>query len=74
VNDDVIGRNWDLVRDKLNARWNKLTKNDIDQINGDHIRFISTLQARYGYAEDEAEDQIQRYLKAVLRFSRTSSP
>ena len=73
VNDKVIGRNWDLVRDKLNARWGKLTKNDIDNINGNHTRFISTLQSRYGFTEAEAEDQIQRYLKAVLRSSETTS-
>jgi uncharacterized membrane protein YeaQ/YmgE (transglycosylase-associated protein family)/uncharacterized protein YjbJ (UPF0337 family) len=66
VKDDVIGRKWDRVRNKINARWGKLTEIDIDQINGNHSRFITTLQARYGYAEEEAEDQIQRYLKAVL--------
>jgi uncharacterized membrane protein YeaQ/YmgE (transglycosylase-associated protein family) len=66
VKDDVMGRKWDLVRGKINARWGKLTEIDIDQINGNHDRFKTTLQARYGFAEEEAEDQIQRYLKAVL--------
>ena len=67
VRDDVIDRKWEQVRDKINARWGKLTEIDIDKINGNHRRFIITLQARYGYAKEDAEDQIQRYLKAVLR-------
>ncbi len=67
VKDNVIGRKWEQVRDKINARWGKLTELDIDEIDGNHNRFITTLQARYGYAKEDAEDQIQRYLKAVLR-------
>jgi len=68
VKDDVIGRKWEQVRYKINARWGKLTEEDIDQINGSHRRFVTTLQARYGYVKEEAEDQIQRYVKAVLSF------
>jgi len=67
VKDNVIERKWEQVRSKINARWGKLTEEDIDKIDGNHNRFIITLQARYGYAKEEAEDQIQRYLKASLR-------
>jgi len=67
VKDDVIERKWEQVRNHIIARWGKLTEEDIDKIDGNHDRFIITLQARYGYAKEEADDQIQRYLKASLR-------
>jgi uncharacterized membrane protein YeaQ/YmgE (transglycosylase-associated protein family)/uncharacterized protein YjbJ (UPF0337 family) len=64
VKNDVIEREWVKVRNKIHARWGKITEEDVDEINGNYNQFIITLQARYGFAKDEAEDQIQRYLKA----------
>jgi uncharacterized membrane protein YeaQ/YmgE (transglycosylase-associated protein family)/uncharacterized protein YjbJ (UPF0337 family) len=66
VKNEVIERKWMQVRNKIHARWSKITEADIDKINGNLNRFITTLQERYGYAKEDAEDQIQRYLKAVL--------
>ncbi len=65
TNTDLEGQ-WDEVRDKIHARWDKITEEDVDQINGNHDRFINLLEERYGIAKDEAEDQLQRYLRAVL--------
>jgi uncharacterized protein YjbJ (UPF0337 family) len=66
VKNDVIERKWVQVRNKIHARWGKITEEDIEKINGNLNRFIATLQARYGYAKEEAEDQVQRYLKSIL--------
>lgn len=66
VKTEVIERKWAQVRGKIHARWGKLTDEDVANINGNHNRFIVTLEKRYGCANKEAEDQIQRYLKSVL--------
>jgi uncharacterized membrane protein YeaQ/YmgE (transglycosylase-associated protein family)/uncharacterized protein YjbJ (UPF0337 family) len=66
VKNRVIESKWEQVRGKIHARWGKLTEQDIAKINGNHAQFIVTLQERYGYAKNEAENQIQSYLKAVL--------
>jgi len=66
VKNEEIERNWEQIRDKIPTRWGKLTEEDVAMIDADHSRFIVTLQARYGYANKEAEDQIQRFLKSVL--------
>jgi len=66
VKNDVMESKWEQVRNKMHTRWGKLTDQDITEINGNHDRFINTLQQRYGCAKNEAEDQLQRYLKAVL--------
>ncbi len=68
VKNGVIEGKWEQVRSKIHARWGKITDQDIAKIDSNHDQFIVTLQERYGYAKKEAEDQIQRYLKAVLTF------
>ena len=66
VKTGVMEGKWEQVRIKIHTRWGKLTDQDITEINGNHDRFIKTLQERYGCAKKEAEDQLQRYLTAVL--------
>jgi uncharacterized membrane protein YeaQ/YmgE (transglycosylase-associated protein family)/uncharacterized protein YjbJ (UPF0337 family) len=68
VKNGDIERKWEKVRNKIHTRWGKLTDQDIAQINGDHDRFINIIQERYGCAKKEAEDQLQRYLQAVLNY------
>jgi uncharacterized membrane protein YeaQ/YmgE (transglycosylase-associated protein family)/uncharacterized protein YjbJ (UPF0337 family) len=66
VKNDVIERKWEQIRNKMQTRWGKLTDQDISKINSHHDQFIVTLQERYGNTKEEVEDQIQRYLKAIL--------
>lgn len=72
VTDKVIIQNWAQVSDKIHTRWDKITDEDIAKIDGNHSRFVATLQARYGYDKNDAEDQIQRYLKSILVYSGRS--
>ncbi len=62
----VIERKWEQVRFKMHTRWWKLTDQDLSKINSHHDQFNITLQERYGISKIDAEDQIQRYIKAVL--------
>lgn len=73
VKNEVIEGKWTQVSGKIHTRWGKLTEEDVAKINGNHNQFIVTLQARYGCAYKEAEDQIQRYLKSILADSGRSS-
>jgi len=72
VSNDVLQSKWMQIREKINTRWNRLTEEDIDKIDGKHDRFIDILQERYGLAKRQAEEQLQGYLKAVTRKSRSS--
>jgi uncharacterized membrane protein YeaQ/YmgE (transglycosylase-associated protein family)/uncharacterized protein YjbJ (UPF0337 family) len=65
VTNTVIKSQWNQVRDKIHVRWGKISEEDCDQINGNHERFINMLEERYGIAKEKAEDQLQRYLRAV---------
>ncbi|ARO15146.1 CsbD family protein [Ketogulonicigenium robustum] len=62
--------NWDIVKGKwaqltgdVKAKWGELTDDDLTQINGEREKLAGKIQERYGIAKDEAEKQIDAYLK-----------
>lgn len=57
---------WNMVRRKISYRWSKITKDDVEQINGSHDQLLRLIEERYDVTELEAEDQLQRFLRAVL--------
>ena len=67
-----IESHWNQVRSKIHARWGKITEEDADQINGSHDQLLNMLKERYGIAKEEAEDQVQRFLQAVI--TKVSQP
>jgi uncharacterized membrane protein YeaQ/YmgE (transglycosylase-associated protein family)/uncharacterized protein YjbJ (UPF0337 family) len=68
VKNSVIERKWEQVRNKMHTRWGMLTDQDLTKINSHHDQFNLTLQERYHITQKAAEDQIQRYIKAVLHY------
>ena len=69
-----IERQWNQVRNKIHARWSKITDEEADQINGNHDRLINLIVERYSIAKELAEDQLQSFLRAVInKVSRHSS-
>ena len=63
--------NWDQIQGKLKQtkgsikqRWAKLTDDDITFMSGSRDQFVGRLQERYGIAKEEAEKQIEAWLKA----------
>lgn len=58
MNWDIISGNWKQLKGQVRSQWGKLTDSDIDLIGGKKDELIGKLQARYGYAKDEAERQI----------------
>lgn len=53
MNQEQFGQFWDQLRTPLNATWEKVTSVDLDEIQGDVIRFGSVLQKRYGELHTE---------------------
>jgi uncharacterized protein YjbJ (UPF0337 family) len=58
MNWDRIEGNWKQVAGKVQARWGKLTNDDLDVIAGRRDQFAGKIQERYGIAKDEAEKQL----------------
>ena len=65
MNWDRVEGNWKEYKGKVQQKWGKLTKDDLDVIEGKRTELSGRLQQRYGVARDEAERQIDTWLKSV---------
>jgi uncharacterized protein YjbJ (UPF0337 family) len=65
MNWDRVEGNWTQFKGKVQQKWGKLTDDDLDVIEGKQKELIGRLQQRYGVAKDEAEREIDTWLKNV---------
>jgi uncharacterized protein YjbJ (UPF0337 family) len=65
MNWDRVEGNWKEFKGKAQQKWGKLTNDDLDVIEGKRTELSGRLQQRYGVARDEAERQIDTWLKSV---------
>jgi len=63
MNWDQIEGNWVKAKGKLRQQWGKLTDDDIMRINGKRQELAGRLQERYGYAKEQAEREIEDWMR-----------
>jgi uncharacterized protein YjbJ (UPF0337 family) len=65
MNWDRVEGNWKQVKGKAQQQWGKLTNDDLDVIAGKRTELSGRLQERYGLAKDDADRQIDDWLKTI---------
>jgi uncharacterized protein YjbJ (UPF0337 family) len=60
-----IEGNWKQFRGNAQQQWGKLTDDDMDRIEGRRTELAGRLQERYGIAREEADRQIDDWLKRL---------
>jgi len=65
MNWDQIQGNWKQTKGQVQQKWGKLTNDDMNVIEGKRMELAGRLQQRYGIAKDEAERQIDDWLKTT---------
>jgi uncharacterized protein YjbJ (UPF0337 family) len=65
MNWDRIEGNWKQFKGSIQTKWGKLTEDDLDVIEGRRTELAGRLQERYGYAKEQAEKEIDSWLKTV---------
>jgi uncharacterized protein YjbJ (UPF0337 family) len=63
LRNDNLNTNWTELKGKLRKHWNKVTIEDMRQINGKTDELIRILRKRYGYGKTQAEFEIIHWLK-----------
>ena len=62
MNRNILEGKWVQLRGAIREKWGQLTDDELDQIAGKRDKLAGVLQERYGYAENEAEQQIDDFL------------
>jgi uncharacterized protein YjbJ (UPF0337 family) len=65
MNWDVLKGQWNQFLGRLRSKWGKLTDDDWTVIGGKKDVLLGKLQERYGYKKDEAEKEVDNYLKTL---------
>jgi uncharacterized protein YjbJ (UPF0337 family) len=65
MNRDVLKGKWNQVKGEVRKKWGDLTDDDLDRIQGDAEKFIGVLQERYGWRREQAEREMDEFLKGT---------
>jgi uncharacterized protein YjbJ (UPF0337 family) len=63
VNQDILKGKWLQAKEDVCNWWGHLTDDDVDEIQGDIDRFVRKLQQRYGYGREQAERELNDFLR-----------
>lgn len=61
MNWDEAGNNWETFKGKIQARWNQLSDEQVENIAGRREKLSEELQRMYGLDADSAEAQIREF-------------
>jgi uncharacterized protein YjbJ (UPF0337 family) len=63
MNTDILEGKWKQLRGEIRETWGELTDDELDQIAGKRDKLAGSLQEKYGWSRDEAERQIDDFLR-----------
>ena len=63
---DRLEGNWKEFQGKVQQKWGKLTNDDMNVVAGKRTELSGRLQQRYGYAKDQAEREIDTWLRDTM--------
>ena len=62
MNWDRVQGNWKQFSGKVKEKWGQLTDDDLTQINGNREQLEGRIQSHYGYAKDQARQEVDNWL------------
>lgn len=66
MNRDILKGKWHQFKGEAQRQWGKLTNDELDQIDGNAEKLAGLLQERYGWAREEADEEIDRFLRGKV--------
>jgi uncharacterized protein YjbJ (UPF0337 family) len=63
MNKEILKGKWLHTRGDVRSWWGKMTDDDVDQIQGDLEKFLGKLHERYGYSREQAEKELNDFLR-----------
>lgn len=63
MNEDIVKGKWKEIKGKVKQKWGKFTDDDVTQIQGSFDQLSGSLQKKYGYQKDKAEEEINTFLE-----------
>lgn len=61
MNEDIFAGKWHQFKGKIKEKWGKLTDDDLTKINGKREQLLGSLEEKYGWQKQRAEDELKRF-------------
>jgi uncharacterized protein YjbJ (UPF0337 family) len=65
MNWEQIEGSWKQWSGKVKEKWGKLTDDDLTVVAGRRDQLAGILQQRYGFAKEQAEKELDNFVKAI---------
>jgi uncharacterized protein YjbJ (UPF0337 family) len=63
MNNTIFEARWKKIRARARNWWNKLSDEDIENVEGNFDKLIGLLQVKYGYSRHQAEAEYEKRTK-----------
>lgn len=67
MNWDQIEDDWEQFKDRVKKKWERISHEELDIIEGKKDRLAGKLQEKYGIEKEEAEKQLHEFLNSHER-------
>lgn len=61
MNKDTLKGNWKILAGEVKTKWNRLTDDEVGQIEGNLDKLVGAIQKNYGKSREEAAEEIDRW-------------
>jgi uncharacterized protein YjbJ (UPF0337 family) len=62
MNRDILEGKWKQLKGSVKEKWGELTDDELDKAAGRFDKVAGLIQERYGYAKDQAEQELDEFL------------
>ncbi len=62
MNRDILEGKWKQLKGSVKEKWGELTDDELDKSAGRFDKVAGLIQERYGYAKDQAEQELDEFL------------
>ncbi len=71
---DILQGKWHELKGQVKQQWGKLTDDDMAKLTGKSEELSGVLQQRYGYAKEQAEKEINNWLRDHEKKPNVTTP
>ena len=65
MNSDQFEGQWHQFKGGLQAKWGKLTNDDVDRVEGNREKLEGEIQSKYGKSKEEAMKEVDDFIDSL---------